>query len=150
MCVDVEGYGRRRVLGLAGSVCILAALLGLLCNFVLWIVLAVLLVEGVYLLSRRRRRIGKIIVEDLENVEELEKKLEEAREDFENIRRSMKQIEDAELREQSEQLHETAARILKYLEKHPEKNGRAEGCSDQIRKTGWSRWRNMWDTQRSV
>ena len=67
--------------GLAAAVFFLAAFLGLHWNFFLCIVLAVLLFEGVYLLSRPRRRIGKIIVEDLENGEELEKKLEEARED---------------------------------------------------------------------
>ena len=120
--------------GLAAAVFFLAAFLGLHWNFFLCIVLAVLLFEGVYLLSRPRRRIGKIIVEDLENGEELE----EAREDFENIRRSMKQIEDAELREQSEQLHETAARILKYLEKHPEKIGMARRFIDYYQDTASS------------
>lgn len=124
--------------GLAAAVFFLAAFLGLHWNFFLCIVLAVLLFEGVYLLSRPRRRIGKIIVEDLENGEELEKKLEEAREDFENIRRSMKQIEDAELREQSEQLHETAAHILKYLEKHPEKIGMARRFIDYYQDTASS------------
>ena len=48
--------------GLAAAVFFLAAFLGFHWNFFLCIVLAVLLFEGVYLLSRPRRRIGKIIV----------------------------------------------------------------------------------------
>ena len=124
--------------GLAAAVFFLAAFLGLHWNFFVCAVLSAGLFEAVYLLSRPQRKIGKISIGELENGEELEQKLREAREDFESIRRSMKQIEDAELKAQSERLHGTAARILKYLEKHPEKINMARRFIDYYQDTASS------------
>ena len=109
---------------LAGAVAAAAFLLLFLVlgwNFFLCAVLAVALFAALTLLLRPEKKIGRIEVSSVVGGEELYQKLEEAREDLDSIGRLMEQVEDETIRAQSRQLHETAASILTYLEKHPEK-----------------------------
>ena len=61
-------------------------------------------------------------VELISGGEELEKKLQEAREDFASIGQSMAAIEDLELKRESQRLHKTAGNLIHFLEKNPEKS----------------------------
>lgn len=89
-----------------------------------WIV-SVILAAGVYggltLFTKPKRQLGGIDVEEIPGGQALEQKLAEARADFKSIGSSMESIEDPQMKLESRRLHETAGRILKYLEDHPEK-----------------------------
>ena len=65
-------------------------------------------------------------------------RLKEAREDLEAISRSMEQIEDREIKEGSMRLHRTAAGILAYLEKHPDRIDMARRFIDYYQDTASS------------
>lgn len=76
---------------------------------------------GLYLITKPRRRIGGIDIEFIENGDELEKKLAEAREDHESIKRSAENVRDITVRAEVQKLIETSGRIIEYLEKNPSK-----------------------------
>lgn len=89
-----------------------------------WIAAAALsagIYGGLTLLTKPKRQLGGIDVEEIPGGQALEQKLAEARADFKSIGSSMESIEDPQMRLESKRLHETAGRILKYLEDHPEK-----------------------------
>ena len=111
---------------------------GLKWNLILSGVLAVLLYLAVLLLTKPKRQLGGIALEELPDGETLEKRLAEAREDFDSIGRSMKEIEDSELQAESEKLHGTAGRILNFLEKNPEKIPAARQFIDYYQDTASS------------
>lgn len=112
---------RSIIVGAFAAVIFLLLFLGVRWNFFICVLLAAGLYGSVYLLSSPRRRIGKVVIDRMENGEELQKKLEEAREDFKSISSSMQQIEDASLKEEAQKLHDSSAHILDYLEQNPAK-----------------------------
>ncbi|MGN1415206.1 MAG: 5-bromo-4-chloroindolyl phosphate hydrolysis family protein [Oscillospiraceae bacterium] len=76
---------------------------------------------GLYLLTKPRRRIGGMDIDLIENGEELEQKLLEAKDDHESIKRSVQKIGDLQVKNEAEQLVGTSAAIIEYLENDPAK-----------------------------
>lgn len=76
---------------------------------------------GLYLITKPKRLIGKTEITFIEDGEELEKKLLEAKEDFNSIAYSTGQIADFQVRKEAEKLAETSLTIIKYLENNPVK-----------------------------
>lgn len=111
--------------------------LGLGWNYLICGGLAVVSYAGVTLVFHRPDSAARVEVR-LENQEELQHKLQEAREDFESIGRSMEEIEDQSLKESSRKLHHTAGGILSYLEGHPQKIPAARRFIDYYQETASS------------
>ncbi|MGN1102837.1 MAG: hypothetical protein ACI4RG_11630, partial [Huintestinicola sp.] len=59
---------------------------------------------GLYLLTKPRRMIGSVDIEFIENGEELEHKLLEAKKDCESIKRSIEKIGDLQVKSEAEKL----------------------------------------------
>lgn len=112
---------RSIVSGIVAAVVFLLLFFGAKWNFIICILLAAGIFGSVSLLSKPRRRIGEVIIEDMANGEELVKKLNEAKDEFKSIQYSIEKIEDDDLKEQADKLIQTSGNIVNYLEKHPEK-----------------------------
>lgn len=76
---------------------------------------------GLYLMTKPRRRIGGIDIDFIENGEELEQKLIEAKNDHDSIKKSIVKIGDLQVKNEAEKLSETSAAIIEYLENNPSK-----------------------------
>ena len=111
---------------------------GLRLSWLLSLILVALLYGGLLLLTKPRRRIGGIDVEEIPGGEELEEKLSQAREDFKRIGEAMEEIEDEELFADSRKLHQKAGNILKFLEENPEKITEARRFIDYYQETASS------------
>ena len=111
---------------------------GLRLSWLLSLILAALLYGGLLLLTKPRRRIGGIDVEEIPGGEELEEKLSQAREDFKRIGEAMEEIEDEELFADSRKLYQKAGNILKFLEENPEKITEARRFIDYYQETASS------------
>ena len=113
---------RGMVISLAGALIFFGAAFWVLDLGGIWsFFLGALVYGGLLLLTKPRRRLGGIDVEQIPGGEQLEEKLMEAREDFRRIGAAMEAIQDDRLRESSRELHKKAGSILKYLEEHPGK-----------------------------
>ena len=124
--------------GIGAAAVFLFLFFGLRWNFFLCAALAVVLFAAFSLLFKPARKIGRVEISAVSGGEELYRKLQEAKEDLDSIGRSMEQIEDVQIRSQSQRLHETASSILSYLEKHPEKIGTARRFIDYYQDTASS------------
>lgn len=122
---------------IAGAV-FLGLLFGVKWNLFVDVVLAFGVFTGVSLVSKPRRKIGRINVDRIANGEELQRRLEEAMEDFASIEASMRKIEDVSVKEQVEKLKAIAENIIGYLEEHPEKIGQARQFIDYYQDTASS------------
>ena len=107
--------------GFLAAIIFLILFFGMKWNFIICVLLAAGLYESIYLITKPKRRIGKVVIDRMENGEELQKKLKEAREDFSSIRHSMQQIEDASMKDEAQKLQQSSAKILDYLEENPAK-----------------------------
>ena len=83
--------------------------------------LCILLYFGLGLILKPRKKIGGIDVEKIQGGEELQKLLEEAREDLKQISRAAREITNIKAKEDAETLEAGGRRILSYLEENPEK-----------------------------
>ena len=83
--------------------------------------LCILLYFGLGLLLKPRKKIGGIDVEKIQGGEELQKLLEEARNDLKQISRAAREITNIKAKEDAEALEAGGRRILSYLEENPEK-----------------------------
>lgn len=90
---------------------------------------------GLYLMTKPRRRIGGIDIEFIENGEELEQKLIEAKNDCESIQKSIVKIGDLQVRNEAERLSETSRAIIEYLENNPSKIRQARQFIDYYQDT---------------
>lgn len=90
---------------------------------------------GLYLMTKPRRRIGGIDIEFIENGEELEQKLLEAKMDCESIQKSIVKIGDMQVRDEAERLSETSRAIIEYLENNPSKIRQARQFIDYYQDT---------------
>lgn len=106
--------------GAAGAVFVLALFL-LEWSVLIDIPIAVGTYAGLYLITKPRRRIGSVDIDFIENGEELEQKLLEAKEDYDSIRKSIIKIGDMQVKNEAEKLSETSAAIIEYLENNPSK-----------------------------
>ena len=80
-----------------------------------------LLYFGLGLILKPRKKIGGIDVEKIQGGEELQKLLEEARNDLKQISRAAREITNIKAKEDAEALEAGGRRILSYLEENPEK-----------------------------
>lgn len=112
---------RSVTIGVLSAVIFLLLFLGANWNFLFCVLLSGGVFTSVSLLTKPRRKIGEVLIEDMANGEQLEQKLKEAKEDFRSIQRSMGKIEDSVLKEQAKKLTQISSGIIKYLEKHPDK-----------------------------
>ena len=83
--------------------------------------LCILLYFGLGLILKPRKKIGGIDVEKIQGGEELQKLLEEARNDLKQISRAAREITNIKAKEDAEALETGGRRILSYLEENPEK-----------------------------
>lgn len=90
---------------------------------------------GLYLITKPRRRIGGIDIDFIENGEELEQKLLEARKDYESIKSSVSKVSDIQVKAEAEKLAETSASIMEYLENNPSKIRQARQFIDYYQET---------------
>lgn len=90
---------------------------------------------GLYLITKPRRRIGGIDIDFIENGEELEQKLLEARKDYESIKSSVSKVSDIQVKAEAEKLAETSASIMEYLENDPSKIRQARQFIDYYQET---------------
>ncbi len=94
---------------------------GLQWNLLVTALLAVLTYFGVFLISRPKLRIGRIVIEDYQKGEELRTLLDDAYEDMEAIRQAGKSINNIDIKQETERLYQTGTKILEYLTKEPQK-----------------------------
>lgn len=90
-------------------------------NIVVDSVLAIGSFAGFSMVLKPRYRLGDFYIDELPDGEELEKRLNEAKEDFRQIEKTMKEIDHPAVKEEALKLKETAGRIIHFLEEHPEK-----------------------------
>lgn len=90
---------------------------------------------GLYLMTKPKRRIGSIDIDFIENGEELEQKLIEAKEDYESIKKCIVKIVDTQVKDEAERLAETSAAIIEYLENNPSKIRQARQFIDYYQDT---------------
>ena len=130
---------RGMVISLAGALIFFGAAFWVLDLGGIWsFFLGALVYGGLLLLTKPRRRLGGIDVEQIPGGEQLEEKLMEAREDFRRIGAAMEAIQDDRLRESSRELHKKAGSILKYLVEHPGKIMEARRFIDYYQDTASS------------
>lgn len=120
--------------GVAGAVFVLFLFL-LEWSVLIDIPIAVGTYAGLYLMTKPRRRIGSVDIDFIENGEELEQKLLEAKEDYDSIKRSIVKIGDMQVRNEAEKLSETSAAIIEYLENNPSKIRQARQFIDYYQDT---------------
>lgn len=90
---------------------------------------------GLFLITKPRRKLGGVDIDFIENGEELEKKLLEAREDYESIKNSVSKVRDIQVKSEAQRLTETSEAILGYLEKNPSKIHQARQFIDYYQDT---------------
>ena len=98
---------------------------------------------GLYLMTKPRRRIGGIDIDFIENGEELEQKLIEAKDDHDSIKKSIAKIVDTQVKDEAERLSETSRAIIEYLENNPSKIRHASSLSTIIRTPLQSFYQNI-------
>ena len=106
---------------LLSCVVFLFLLLGLGWNPAVAGVLCVLLYFGLNLVLKPRKKLGGIDIEKIQNGEELQKLLEEAKKDLKQIGKAAREITNIKAKADAEALEEEGRRILAYLEENPEK-----------------------------
>lgn len=120
--------------GAAGAVFVLLLFL-LEWSVLIDIPVAVGTYAGLYLITKPRRRIGGVDIDFIENGEELEQKLLEAKEDYDSIKKSIVKIGDMQVKNEAEKLSETSAAIIEYLENNPAKIRHARQFIDYYQDT---------------
>lgn len=95
--------------------------IGLNWNLIFCILLCVGLYFGLFFLLKPRRKIAGVDVDSLPDGDEIQKLLDDAEIDLEAIKNAKQQIEDPVVRSDADSLHDTAVRILAYLNENPDK-----------------------------
>lgn len=107
--------------GAAAGGAFLTMLFGLNWPFLIDLTIAAGIYAGLYMITKPKRSIGGLDIDFIENGEELEQKLIEAKEDYESILDSIRKIGNPEVRNEAQRLAETSASIIRYLESNPQK-----------------------------
>ena len=113
----------------------LTMLFGLGWPFLIDVPVAAGIYAGLYLVTKPKRSIGGRDIDFIENGEELELKLNEAKEDYESILESIRKIGNPEVKNEAQKLSETSAAIIKYLESNPPKIRQARQFIDYYQDT---------------
>ena len=104
-------------------------------NFFFSLIIAVEVYVGFSLLFRPVKKIGNVNAESIDGGNELLKRLESAQEGFLKIESSMRRISDYSVRKEAEQLHNTSAKIIEYLNAHPDRIHAARQFIDYYQET---------------
>ena len=113
---------RQVVLSTISSV-VLFSLLNFLLNWPILVsaVLSLGVFAGIYLISKPRRKIGGLLVDDIDNGEELKALMDDAYEDMVILEKASHQISNTGIKEETVRLHKTGTNILEYLTKNPDR-----------------------------
>lgn len=104
-------------------------------NFFISLIIAAEVYVGFSLIFRPVKKIGNVNADNIDGGEELLKRLESAQEGFSRIESSMRRISDYSVRKEAEQLHNTAAKIIEYLNAHPDRIHAARQFIDYYQET---------------
>ncbi|MDD6488206.1 MAG: 5-bromo-4-chloroindolyl phosphate hydrolysis family protein [Clostridia bacterium] len=77
---------------------------------------------GMYLVLKPQRKLGEIDVELLRGGEEMQRLLDDARNDLDKMQNSTSEIKDSSVQSDAYALCDTGERIYVYLNGHPRKN----------------------------
>lgn len=113
---------RQVILSTIGSV-VLFCLLSFLFRWPILVsaVLSLGTFAGIYLISKPRRKIGGLLIDEIDNGEELKSLMDDAYEDMVIIEKASRQIHNTSIKEQTALLHQTGQNILEYLTKNPDR-----------------------------
>ena len=87
--------------------------------------LAVAVYVGMFFLLKPIPKIGNVELESLQNGAELQRLLEDGQRHLAEIKRQIPQINDGPIRKEAEQMAETGAKLIRYLETNPDKIGKS-------------------------
>lgn len=104
-------------------------------NFFFSLIIAVEVYVGFSLIFRPVKKIGNVNAESIDGGNELLKRLESAQEGFLKIESFMRRISDYSVRKEAEQLHNTSAKIIEYLNAHPDRIHAARQFIDYYQET---------------
>lgn len=90
-------------------------------NFFVSLGIAAAVYVGITLLFRPSRKIGGVDADSIDGGGELLKRLETAQQNSQNMERSMRRINDMEVRTEGERLHAVSENIIGYLTENPDK-----------------------------
>lgn len=90
-------------------------------NFFVSLAISAAVFVGITLMFRPVKKIGDKEADSIDGGEELLKRLETAQENSKNMGRSMRRINDGEVRAQAEMLHDVSENIIGYLTENPDK-----------------------------
>lgn len=107
--------------GAAAGGAFLTMLFGFGWPFIIDLPIAAGIYAGLYMITKPKRSIGGLDIDFIENGDELELKLAEAKEDYDNIISSIGKIRNPEVKNEARKLSETSEAIIKYLESNPPK-----------------------------
>lgn len=105
------------------------------CSDIINFIGAVALGTGVFLTFKPKKKTISLDLDDNENNQLLQENYQKAVADYEYLQKSLKQINDVELRNQLQKMQKTSANILHYLQKHPEKLSLARRFIDYYQDT---------------
>ena len=117
----MKGLARDILSAVLSAVLFLLLYLAARWNFLIAAVLAIGLFFAVSFLLRPRKKIGTHFVDKLDNGEELQALLDEARAHLKSISGCAAGIHEADVYENAKKLYATGENILKYLEANPDK-----------------------------
>lgn len=104
-------------------------------NFFVSLGIAAAVYVGITLLFRPSRKIGKVSADNIDGGEELLKRLETAQQNSQNIERSMRRINNNEVRAEAEKLHAVSDNIIGYLTENPDRIYAARQFIDYYQET---------------
>ena len=104
-------------------------------NFFVSLGIAAAVYAGITLIFRPVKKIGHVEADSIDGGDELLKRLETAQENSRNMERSMRRINDGEVRTEVENLHAVSEKIIGYLTENPDKIYAARQFIDYYQET---------------
>lgn len=104
-------------------------------NFFVSLGIAAAVYIGITLIFRPVKKIGNVETDSINGGEDLLKRLETAQENSRSMERSMRRINDGEVRAEAEELHAVSEKIIVYLTENPDKIHAARQFIDYYQET---------------
>lgn len=104
-------------------------------NFFVSLGIAAAVYAGITLIFRPVKKIGSVETDSIDGGDELLKRLETAQENSRSMERSMRRINDGEVRAEAENLHAVSEKIIGYLTENPDKIYAARQFIDYYQET---------------
>ncbi len=104
-------------------------------NFFVSLGIAAAVYVGITLIFRPVKKIGNVETDSINGGVELLKRLETAQENSRNMERSMRRINDGEVRAEAENLHAVSEKIIGYLTENPDRIYAARQFIDYYQET---------------